>query len=187
MTLSPRQQRFVEEYLVDLNGTQAAIRAGYSEKGAHVQASQLLSNPKVNEAVAAAMAERSQRTKITQDRVLEEYARLAFSNMQDFVRVGDDGDGVLDLSTLTEDQFRAISEYNVDVVRERDPEDSKKTREVRKIKLKLYDKKSTLDSVARHLGMFTEKHELSGPGGKPIENHWTVEYVNASPQSQPET
>ena len=65
MSLNPKQQRFVEEYLVDLNGTQAAIRAGYSPKTAEVQASRLLSNAKVQQAVAEGRARLSQSTGIT--------------------------------------------------------------------------------------------------------------------------
>ena len=68
--LLAKQQRFVQEYLLDLNATQAAIRAGYSPKTADVQASRLLTNVKVREAIAEAMAKRSERTQIDQDWVL---------------------------------------------------------------------------------------------------------------------
>ena len=68
--ITPKQQRFVAEYLVDLNATQAAIRAGYSEKTAQPQSARLLSKVMVKKAVAAAQAERSERTEITQDYVL---------------------------------------------------------------------------------------------------------------------
>ena len=68
---TPKQQCFIEEYLVDLNATQAAIRAGYSEKTANEQGSRLLANVSVAAAVEEAMAERSERTKVTQDCVLE--------------------------------------------------------------------------------------------------------------------
>jgi phage terminase small subunit len=68
--LGPRQERFVEEYLLDVNAKQAAIRAGYSPKTAEVQGSRLLSNAKVKRAIAARMAERSKRTEVTSDYVL---------------------------------------------------------------------------------------------------------------------
>lgn len=70
MALTPKQQRFVEEYLIDLNATQAAIRAGYSEKTANEQGARLLANVSVSEAVQSAMADRSKRTEITADYVL---------------------------------------------------------------------------------------------------------------------
>ena len=69
--LTAKQQRFVEEYLIDLNATQAAIRAGYSPKTANEQGARLLANASVQEAIAKAMAERSRRTGISQDRVIQ--------------------------------------------------------------------------------------------------------------------
>lgn len=77
MALTPKQQAFVDEYLVDLNATQAAIRAGYSVKTAHEQASRLLANVKVAEAVVDAKNARSERTKIDADWVLQRLARDA--------------------------------------------------------------------------------------------------------------
>ena len=71
MSLTPKQQLFVEEYLVDLNATQAAIRAGYSKKTANEQGSQLLAKRSIGEAVAEAQATRSERTGITQDEVIQ--------------------------------------------------------------------------------------------------------------------
>ncbi len=71
MSLTPRQARFVEEYLADLNATQAAIRAGYSAKTAEVQGSRLLGNAKIREAVEAGVKARSKRTGITQDEVVQ--------------------------------------------------------------------------------------------------------------------
>lgn len=83
--LTPKQQRFVDEYLIDLNATQAAIRAGYSPKTATAIASENLSKPSISAAIACAMAERSKRTGITQDRILEELAKVAFIKLTDIV------------------------------------------------------------------------------------------------------
>ena len=83
--LNPKQQRFVEEYLIDLNATQAAIRARYSPKTATAIASENLSKPSISAAIACAMAERSKRTGITQDRILEELAKVAFIKLTDIV------------------------------------------------------------------------------------------------------
>jgi phage terminase small subunit len=68
--MTPKQQRFVNEYLIDLSATQAAIRAGYSEKTAHSQGPRLLENVEVKAAIEKALAEREKRTEITQDWVL---------------------------------------------------------------------------------------------------------------------
>lgn len=83
--LSEKQQRFVAEYLVDLNGTQAAIRTGYSVKTANEQAARLLANVSIQQAIAEAMAERSRRTGVNQDRVVLELAKIAFLKMTDVV------------------------------------------------------------------------------------------------------
>ena len=83
--LTEKQQRFVDEYLIDLNATQAAIRAGYSAKTADQQGSRMLANVKVQQAISVAMAERSKRTGINQDRVVLELARIAFVKMTDLV------------------------------------------------------------------------------------------------------
>ena len=77
MALTPKQERFVAEYLVDLNATQAAIRAGYSAKGATVRGSELLANRNVAVAIAAGQKNREQRTGITQDWALERLKREA--------------------------------------------------------------------------------------------------------------
>ncbi len=71
MSLTPKQARFVEEYLIDLNATQAAIRAGYSAKTANEQGAQLLAKLSIRQAVAEAQAIRSKRTEITQDEVIQ--------------------------------------------------------------------------------------------------------------------
>lgn len=84
MALTEKQKRFVAEYLVDLNATQAAIRAGYSEKTAEQMGYQLLQKTSVQKAVQIAMKDRQQRTEITQDRVLDELGKVAFSKAADY-------------------------------------------------------------------------------------------------------
>jgi hypothetical protein len=76
----PKQARFVEEYLVDLNGTQAAIRAGYARSGAQQEATRLLTNPDIHEAITEARSRLSQRTEITQDEVMAEFAKIGFAD-----------------------------------------------------------------------------------------------------------
>lgn len=83
--LAAKQQRFCDEYLIDLNATQAAIRAGYSPGTAEQAASRLLTIVKVSDEIAREMAERSKRTGINQDRVVKELAKLAFVNIADVV------------------------------------------------------------------------------------------------------
>ena len=79
--LTAKQQRFIEEYLIDLNATQAAIRAGYSVKTANEQGSQLLAKLSIQQAIAEKMAERSKRTGVNQDRVVLELAKIALNQI----------------------------------------------------------------------------------------------------------
>ena len=166
MPLTAKQERFVEEYLIDLNATQAAIRAGYSERTADVQGPRLLGNVGVAEAIEQAQEERKERTGITQDRVLEELALLGFANMQDYMRVTSDGDAYLDLSELTREQAAAITEVTVEDFKDGRGEDA---RDVRRTKFKLADKRSALVDIGRHLGMFKDRVEHTGKDGGPIE------------------
>lgn len=157
MALTPRQQAFVSEYLVDLNATKAAERAGYSVKAAQVQGSRLLSNDMVAAAIAKGQQARLERTEITQDMVLKELAKIGFANMHDYMRVGHDGDPVLDFSTLTRDQAAALSEVTVEDYVDGRGEDA---RDVKRVKFKLADKLGALEKIGKHIGMFKERIEI---------------------------
>lgn len=160
--LTPKQQRFVDEYLIDLNATQAAIRAGYSEKTANEQGSQLLAKLSISESIAAAMKKREQRTEITQDRVLQEYAKLAFLDPRRFYN---EKGGLIPVHELPGDVAAALA--GMEVVLQRAGKDADGNQEFDDVKkIKFIDKKGALDSLARHLGMFVDKTELSGPNGK---------------------
>lgn len=144
--LNDQQKRFVEEYLVDLNAAQAAIRAGYSEKRARQTGFDLLAKPEIERAITAAQKARSERTEITADRVLQEWAALAFYDPADIA--GLPMSGPEDIVELPEQVRRAIVGWSWD------RNDN--------FTLKLANKQGALDSVAKHLGMFVERHEHSG-------------------------
>jgi phage terminase small subunit len=151
--LSPKQACFVEEYLIDLNGTKAAIRVGYSARTAEVQASRLLRNAKVQVALEDAIQARSKRTEVTADRVVTEFARLAFANMRDYwPRTGE----TIDLHRLDQDRTAAVEEVTIDEAVDMAGVVHRRTR------LKLHDKKGALDSLARHLGLFVDRHVVEG-------------------------
>ena len=153
MMLTPKQARFVEEYLVDLNGKQAAIRAGYSPKTAEVQGSRLLKNAQVQVALSAAIQARSRRTEVTADRVVAEFAKLAFADMRDYwPKKGE----AIDLHRLDQDQTAAVEEIIIDEVVDAAGVLHRRTR------LKLHDKQAALVSLARHLGMFVDRHFAEG-------------------------
>jgi phage terminase small subunit len=143
--LTPKQSRFVAEYLIDLNGKQAAIRAGYSAKTAEVQASQLLRIAKIQVALSAAIQARSRITEVTANRVLAELAKIAFANMRDYW--SKEGE-MVDLHRLDQDLTAAVQEITIDETV--DPSGVVR----RHTRLKLHDKRGALDSLAQYLGMF---------------------------------
>jgi phage terminase small subunit len=112
--------RFCQEYVTDLNGEQAAIRAGYSPKTARFQASDLLTRPNVQEKLAELQAYRAKALEVTAERILAEWAKIAF----------------------TEPIVKGL--------------------------LKHEHKLHALDSAAKHLGMFKERHEVTGKDGAPL-------------------
>ena len=142
-TLTDKQRRFAEEYPKDLNATQAAIRAGYSEKTARQQGQRLLTNVVIQAAIQGQLDERSRRTEITADRVLIEYARLAFSDMREFVEWGPGGVTWKDSEDLSPEATACVSEVSETI------SDGGRTR-----RFKLHSKTSALQDVAKHLGMF---------------------------------
>lgn len=149
MALTEKQRRFVEEYLIDLNATQAAIRSGYSERTANEQGARLLANVSVQEAVRAAQKARSERTGITADRVLSELADMALYDPADLCKVRVDGPD--DIPKLTEAVRRCIIGWGWD--------------RNGKFTLKLSPKTPSLELLGRHLGMFKDRLELSGTVG----------------------
>jgi phage terminase small subunit len=154
-----RQQMFAREYVIDLNGTRAAIAAGYAEKAAATAASQLLKNAKVSKLINDLQSKRASRLDIKADRVAEELHRLAFANMQDYMRVNEDGWPELDLSTLTRDQAAAIQEFSEDAT---GGQNDGERRLVIRRRFKLADKGQNLERLGRHLGMFQDNVKVTG-------------------------
>jgi phage terminase small subunit len=165
--LGPKQRRFVEEYLIDLNATQAAIRAGYSPDTARQIGSQNLSKLDISEAIAELVAARSERTKVTADQVVERLAALAFANIFDFMRIGENGDPYIDMSNLTRDQAAALQEFTVEDFKDGRGEDA---RDVRKIRIKMHDKLRPLVELGKHLGLF-KSQEATAPAQSVFQIH----------------
>lgn len=144
--LTAKQQRFCDEYLIDLNATQAAIRAGYKKSEyTDTNANKLLENTRIREAIDKAMAERSKRTGINQDRVLMEIAKMAFVNIDDVI----DLDTAQVKQAATKEDLACIQSIKIK------PTEFGTEREVR-----LCDKKANLELLGKHLGMFKDKVEL---------------------------
>ncbi len=136
----PKHQIFAQEYLIDLNATQAALRAGYSKGYAGHASTKLLRRPAIQAAIAAAMAARAERTRITADRVLLELARIAFADVRKLVSRKNGKIELRDLYLFNDDDAAAIAELS------RSAEGG--------IRLKFYDKRPALDALARHTGLF---------------------------------
>lgn len=151
MSLTLKQSAFVREYLVDLNATQAAIRAEYSPRTAYSQGQRLLKNVEIQAAISEANTARAQRTEVTADRVISELAKLAFANLMDYFRVTDDGSPYIHLGDLTPEQTAALTEITVDEFVTGGEDDA---RMVRKVKVKMADKKGALELLARHFNLF---------------------------------
>jgi phage terminase small subunit len=137
--LTPKQEAFVREYLIDLNATQAAIRAGYSESTAAEIGYENLRKPQIKEAIDSAISTRAKRTEITADKVLQEIAGVAFAG--------------LDAKSMIE-EMATLMEAGLD---------GKPLRPDYNHKLK------ALELLGKHLKLFTEKHEHGGLGGGPIQ------------------
>lgn len=150
--MTEKQKRFVEEYLIDLNATQAAIRAGYSVKRASEIGYQLLQKTTVQQAISEKMAERSKRTGINQDRILMELARIALLNSANVVNYED--------ATIKEDALPDDLAAVASVKVKRFP--TKDGGEGIEREIKFCDKVRALELAGKHLGMFKDKLELSG-------------------------
>lgn len=153
--VSPKRERFCQEYIIDLNGKQAAIRSGYSERSAEVTASRLLSDDKVKGRISQLMEDRLERTKLTQDSVISELRKIAFSDIRDFVEW--DNLGVTIKSSVG---ISASSSQCVSMVSQ------KANKFGDTISFKLHDKVKALELLGNHLGMF--KSNASGDGPETI-------------------
>lgn len=152
MTLTPRQAAFVAEYLIDLNATQAAVRAGYSAKTAHAAGPRLLANVGVQQAIQTGQVARSTRTQVTADAVVSELAKLGFANMLDYIQIGPEGTAGIDLRALTREQAAAIVELTTEDTYDRDGNLTRRN------KIKLADKRAALVDLGKHLGLFRENN-----------------------------
>lgn len=146
MALNPRQQRFVAEYLIDLNATQAAIRAGYSAKTAHVNGPRLLGNASVAAAIERGKQKAANKLQITRERVLTELARIAFSDLRRVVEFGPGGVTLREASVLSADDAAAIESVSQTV-----------TLAGGSIKVKLHSKVEALKKLGDHLGLWAQE------------------------------
>ena len=141
--LTARQSRFVEEYLVDLNATQAAVRAGYSRKGASVRGSELLANPNVAAAIKGGSQSRQEQISVSAADVIHAWAALAFTDPREIVTWKDSTITLRNSAALTREQALCVTSVKETHSRNGDPV----------VEVKFADRSKALDSLARHLGI----------------------------------
>jgi phage terminase small subunit len=153
--MTPKQTRFVAEYLIDLNATQTAIRAGYAAKRADSAGHQLLRNTEIAAAVAEGKERQMDDADLKAARVLEELRRLAFVDIRGFF---DEAGNLKPIGALTADQGAALGGF--EVIKKNAQAGDGVVDTVHKIKL--WDKVRALDSLAKHFGLLTEQVKHSG-------------------------
>lgn len=154
--LNDKQKRFAAEYLIDLNATQAAKRAGYSEKTSYAQGHYLLKHPEVKAEIQRNMDERAKRTEITADNVLKEIAKMAFCNVRD---VFDENGNLRPIHDLPETVTASISSVKVKTFTLPGAQGA----EVEHVtEVKLWDKGANLERLGKHLKIFTDNLNVSG-------------------------
>ena len=164
MKLTNKQKRFCQEYLIDLNATKAAIRAGYCKKNARQIGSENLTKLDIQQEIKRLMDARAKKTEITAEQVLRELAKIGFSDITDFVEFGQQ-------EAETEKENANAAHY-IKIKSSADVDGSQiaEVRETRSgIVFKLHDKTKALELIGKHLGMFKDVHEIGGKDGEPIE------------------
>ena len=155
--LNPKQERFVAEYLVDLNATQAAIRAGYSAKTAGVQGFDLLKKPEIAAAIESLRNEHAKNTGLTVERVLTEAMRLAFFDIR---KLTDAEGNPIPINQLDDDTAAAIQGLELATERVRGDDEGVET-VVRKYKIA--DKNAAVERLFKHLGLFQKDNDQNNP------------------------
>jgi phage terminase small subunit len=159
MNLNPRQRRFVEEYLIDLDGRRAAISAGYSPR-MNCAPHKLLRNPAIARAIGDAMAARAKRTGISRERVLAEYARIAFADMRALAEWGPQGAAIIHADGLSDDALAAIA-LVADISGDGDGQ----------LRLERFDKMKALEALARLLDPRRRFDARQAPPPRPDRPH----------------
>jgi phage terminase small subunit len=157
MALTPKQERFVGEYLKDLNATQAAIRAGYSPSSAAEIGYENLRKPQIASTISEAFKARAERTRVEADRVVLELAQIGFSDIREIASWGEGGFAYKASDELTDEAAATIAGIVETVTRTCDG------RKRRTLAIKLHDKLRSLELLGRHLGIFTDRINMSSP------------------------
>ena len=154
--LTPLQERFVEEYLIDLNASASYVRAGFKAKYPNKRSAELMAKPEIQEAITRGMVERSKRTEISADMVIKELARIGFGDLRAIIDWGPDGVILKASGELSDDAAAIVQEVS-----------ETHGAGTRTRRVKVNDKVKALELLGKHLGIFTDKIEHSGSVGTP--------------------
>lgn len=163
--LTPKQEHFCHEYLIDLNATQAAIRAGYSPKSAGSIGEEILKKPEIQNFISQLQGKRVNAVRIDAEAILKELYDLA---MVDITQAYDSAGWLKPLEEIPENVRKAISYLEVNELFDGSGPEKHIIGVNRKIKF--YDKPKSLELLGKHLKLFTERHELTGKDGGAIEH-----------------
>ncbi len=150
--MTAKQKRFCEEYLIDLNATQAAIRAGYSPESANQIGAENLAKPYIRARIDTEIAERSRRTGVNADRVVQELAKIAFVKATDLI----DPNTATVRATATEEDKACIASVKY-------KSSSGESSDSVEREIRMCDKLKALELLGKHLGMFTDKVDVTAP------------------------
>lgn len=165
--LTPRMERFVAEYLVDLNATQAYIRAGYLPTGARANAARLIATDSIASRIAELRSQVQRNIEVTIERTVQEIAARAFPKASAFYSKGSDGEWRLDMKKPTEADLAILGGSDEDVVMVGDPNQATP---ILKRKVKLVDQAPYLNMLMKHLGGYApEKHALTDTEGNDLD------------------
>lgn len=154
MALTDKQERFCQEYLIDLNATQAAIRAGYSTKTAQEQSSRLLSNVIIQNRIAELKEQLSETTQITQIQVIKEIAKVAFG---DIATLFDESGALLPIQDMPQEARAVIASVKTYEEKAVIGEETITRGTIREVKQ--WDKLKALDMLGRHLGLYKQDND----------------------------
>ena len=146
--LTPKQEAFVREYLLDLNATQAAIRAGYSPRTARAMGHENLTKPYIQQAVTEAKSGRIKSLEITAERIILEYARVGLADIRSIASVKGNAVNIRDTDLLTDDEAAAISEIG---------------QTSHGVRVKMHSKLDALNQLAKHVGIGQGPVDGEGP------------------------
>lgn len=164
MNLTPKQERFCQEYIIDFNGTRAAVDVRYSKRSARVTACRLLTKANILKRIAELLKDRSERTRISQDMVLYELIGLLTSDIADFVELEEGGElRIKPFNKIPKGKTRVIKSIKEDRIMKDDPKSQDDAMIIHdKITFTLHGKEKAIELSMKHLGMLIENIKHSG-------------------------